>query len=78
MATLEKKDPSIMNVRIGNIEAGETVRIEFNLIGELKCELENSWTLRIPSHIGPRYKSQTELLTECFEKLLSQEENYVG
>jgi hypothetical protein len=37
MATLEKKDPSIMNVRIGNIEAGETVRIEFHLIGELKC-----------------------------------------
>jgi len=39
MATQEKKDPSILNVRIGNIEPYETVKIEFNLIGELKCEL---------------------------------------
>lgn len=62
MATQEKKDPSILNVRIGNIEPYETVKIEFNLIGELKCELENAWTLRIPSHVGPRYKTQTELL----------------
>ena len=39
MATQEKKDPSIKNVRVGNIEFQETVQIEFNMIGELKCEL---------------------------------------
>ena len=43
------------------------------MIGELKCELENALTLRIPSHIGPRYKSQVELLNDCFKKLLSGE-----
>ncbi len=71
MATQSKIDKSILNVRIGNIQPNESVQIEFNMIGELKCELNNSWTLRIPSHIAPRYKTQEDLLVECFKKLLS-------
>lgn len=39
MATQSKKDNSILNVRVGNIQSQESVQIEFNLVGELKCEL---------------------------------------
>jgi hypothetical protein len=33
MAVQEKKDASVMNVRVGNIDPNETVQIEFNMIG---------------------------------------------
>ena len=39
MATQSKKDNSILNVRVGNIQSHENVQIEFNLVGELKSEL---------------------------------------
>lgn len=40
------------------------------MLGRLSNELPNSWTLRIPSHIGPRYKTQTDTINTLFKKLL--------
>jgi hypothetical protein len=47
------------------------VKIEFDLIGKLGSELPNTWTLRIPSHIGPRYQTQTDLIAKLFKQFLS-------
>lgn len=40
------------------------------MLGKLSTELPNSWTLRIPSHIGPRYKTQIDCINTLFKKFL--------
>ena len=40
------------------------------MVGRLKSEVPNSWTLRIPSHIGPRYQTQIDQINMLFKKLL--------
>lgn len=55
MASSDPRESSILKIRLGNLQPEESVKIEFDMIGRLSCELPNSWTLRIPSHIGPRY-----------------------
>lgn len=40
------------------------------MIGHLQTELPNTWTLRIPSHISPRYSTQLDLMEKLFNKLL--------
>lgn len=40
------------------------------MIGRLGCEVENKWTLRIPSHIAPRYHTQIDLIASLFKTLL--------
>ena len=37
--------------------------------------MKNTWTLRIPSHIAPRYSTETRLLAKLFNKLLKENEN---
>ena len=70
MASNSTYERSVLKVRLGNLLAGESVRIEFDLIGRLTSEKPHSWTLRIPSHIGPRYQTQTEVITSLFKGLL--------
>ena len=48
------------------------MKIEFDMIGRLTSEVPNSWTLRIPSHIGPRYQTQMDAINNLFKKLLLQ------
>jgi hypothetical protein len=62
-------------VRLGNLQPSEEVRIEFDMIGKLSSELPNKWTLRIPSHISPRYQTQIDLITSMFKNLLLKEPN---
>jgi hypothetical protein len=33
MSSFAKNDASVMNIKIGNIEPGETVKIQYSLIG---------------------------------------------
>jgi hypothetical protein len=39
------------------------------MLGKLSSELPNSWTLRIPSHIGPRYQTQADIIYHLFKQL---------
>lgn len=55
MAATSEKETSVLIVKLGNLQPFESVKIEFDMIGKLSSELQNKWTLRIPSHIGPRY-----------------------
>ena len=45
------------------------------MIGHLESELPETWTLRIPSHISPRYSSQVDLMKKTFEKALKADPN---
>ena len=47
------------------------------MIGRLRSELPNSWTLRIPSHIGPRYQTQIDRINMLFKKLLLSKQEEV-
>lgn len=38
MATKSKFEPSILKIRLGNLQPLETVKIEFEMIGKLHCE----------------------------------------
>jgi hypothetical protein len=69
MAVSSTNEKSVLKVRLGNLQAGESVRIEFDLVGKLASELPGKWTLRIPSHISPRYQTQTDLIAMLFKKL---------
>lgn len=40
------------------------------MVGKLASELQNKWTLRIPSHISPRYQTCTEYINTLFKKLI--------
>ena len=40
------------------------------MIGRLGSEVDNKLTLRIPSHIAPRYHTQIDLISSLFKKLL--------
>lgn len=71
MGSYSKSEPSVMKIRIGNIEPGEQVKLVFTMIGELSAELPYEWTLRIPSHIGPRYRSLQSKMEKAFKNLLS-------
>ena len=44
------------------------------MIGQLNSEIPNTWTLRIPSHIGPRYLTHKQLLEKMFNKVLKKDE----
>ena len=46
------------------------MKIEFDMVGRLKSEVTNSWTLGIPSHIGPRYQTHIDQINMLFKKLL--------
>ena len=46
------------------------------MIGKLSQELPNSWTLRIPSHIGPRYQSQVDLIKNVFKNIILTKPSY--
>ena len=70
MATQSKFEPSILKIRLGNLQPLETVKIEFEMIGKLNCEQQNSWNLSIPSHIAPRYQTQIDSINSLFKKLL--------
>ena len=70
MAANEPFEKSVLKVRLGNLLERESVKIEFDMIGKLTSELTNSWTLRIPSHIGPRYQTQMDAVNMLFKKLL--------
>jgi len=70
MAYNSSSERSVLKVRLGNLQPGENVRIEFDLIGKLTSELSNKWTLRIPSHISPRYQTQLDLTTSLIKKLI--------
>lgn len=70
MAASEPFEKSILRVRLGNLLPGESVKIEFDMVGKLKSEVDNSWTLRIPSHIGPRYQTQMDAINTLFKQLL--------
>lgn len=70
MATNSSSEQAVLKVRLGNLQPGENVRIEFDLVGKLASEVSNKWTLRIPSHISPRYQTQLDLLTILIKKLL--------
>jgi von Willebrand factor A domain-containing protein 5 len=70
MAINSTSEKSVLKVRLGNLQPSESVRIEFDLIGKLASELPNQWTLRIPSHISPRYQTQTDMIATLFKKLL--------
>lgn len=71
MASTSKSEKSILKVRLGCIQASEEVRIEIDMIGQLFSELPNTWTLRIPSHISPRYQTQIDQINALFKKLLT-------
>lgn len=73
MANFSKSEASVMKIRIGNLEPQEVLKVEFELIGTLSSELPNVWTLRIPSHISPRYHSQLDLLKKLFNNLLKKD-----
>ena len=75
MASNSFYESSILKVRLGNLQPEEKVKIEFDMVGRLRSELPNSWTLRIPSHIGPRYKTQVDTITTLFKRLLAQKPN---
>lgn len=76
MASTSETEKSILKVRLGNLEPKQDVRIEFSLLGKLTSELPNSWTLRIPAHIGPRYESLISQITKIIGKIgLKEEEN---
>lgn len=70
MAVNSVSEKSVLKVRLGNLQAGESVRIEFDLVGKLASELPGKWTLRIPSHISPRYQTQADLIAMLFKKLV--------
>jgi hypothetical protein len=70
MAVTSASEKSVLKVRLGNLQPGENVRIEFDLLGKLTSELPDKWTLRIPSHISPRYQTQLDLTTTLLKKLL--------
>lgn len=70
MATTSEKETAVLRVRLGNLQPAESVRIEFDMVGKLTSELQNKWTLRIPSHIGPRYQTCEEYISTLFKKLL--------
>lgn len=70
MASTEAFEKSILRVRLGNLLGGESVKIEFDMVGRLQSEVPNSWTLRIPSHVGPRYQTQMDTINLLFKKLL--------
>ena len=42
------------------------------MIGSLSSEIPNIWTLRIPSHISPRYMTNLDLLKKRFEYKLKK------
>jgi len=75
MASTSPSEKSVLRVRLGNIQPNESVKIEFDFIGKLASELPNTWTLRIPSHIGPRYQTQTDLITKLFKKFINLNPN---
>lgn len=75
MASTSVFEPSVLKVRLGNLKPEESVKIEFDMIGRLGSELPNSWTLRIPSHIGPRYQTQLDAINNLFKKMLLQNPN---
>ena len=74
MANYSKSEGSVMKVKIGNIEPKEVIKVEFKMLGKLRSEIKNTWTLRIPSHIAPRYSTETRLLEKLFHKLLKNDE----
>jgi hypothetical protein len=41
------------------------------MIGKLSSEKSNTWTLRIPSHISPRYQTQLDSIAKLFKKLMN-------
>ncbi len=45
------------------------------MIGRLGSEADNKLTLRIPSHIAPRYHTQKDLIDIFFKKLLLSDPN---
>ena len=45
------------------------------MVGRLGCEVENKLTLRIPSHIAPRYHTHIDLINALFKKLLLSDPN---
>ncbi len=69
MAVSSASEKSVLKVRLGNLQAEESVRIEFDLVGKLASELPGKWTVRIPSHISPRYQTQIDLIASLFKKL---------
>ena len=71
MASNDTFERSVLKVRLGNLQPDESVKIDFDMIGRLTCETPNSWTLRIPSHIGPRYETQVDQISKLFKKLLN-------
>ena len=42
------------------------------MVGKLSQELPNAWTLRIPSHIGPRYDMQIDWTANMFKRLMNK------
>lgn len=70
MAANDSFERSVLKVRLGNLQPNESVKIDFDMIGRLSSEKPNSWTLRIPSHIGPRYETQVDQISKLFKKLL--------
>jgi len=75
MASYSTNEKSTLKMRIGNLEPNEKVRIVFSMIGELKTEMEKAWTLRIPSHISPRYMNDIDLINVLFKIFLEDPKN---
>ena len=65
----------MLRVKIGNLEPQEVLKVEFQLIGTLSSELPDVWTLRIPSHISPRYQTQLNLLCKQLDQLMKKDED---
>ena len=65
----------MLKVKIGNLEPQEVLKVEFQLIGTLSSELPDVWTLRIPSHISPRYQTQLDLLSKQLDQLMKKDED---
>ena len=45
------------------------------MIGTLSSETPNKWTLRIPSHISPRYSTLAQTMQKIFNKYFKEDPN---
>jgi hypothetical protein len=68
VAVASASEKPALKLRLGNLQPGENVRPEFDLLGKLTSELPDKWTLRIP----PRCQTQPNLTTLLKKLLLDQ------
>jgi hypothetical protein len=54
-AEINEKSKDIINMKIGNVPGGTTVRITIEFLQMLEVSLNTFWQLMLPSTISPRY-----------------------